>query len=197
MSGPARLVQGLPADQVEAAARLYWQAFGAHLGRVLGPKARALDYVARAIRPDQAFALLAGDGSLLGFCGFKTAQGSFAGGTKADLRAAYGRFGAAWRGAALSRLAQEADAGHFAIDGICVQPGQRGKGHGARLIAALCEEARRRGHAEIWLEVVDSNLRAITLYHRLGFTELRSQRIGLLRLLFGFAAVTTMVKPLD
>ncbi|MGQ0610861.1 MAG: GNAT family N-acetyltransferase [Paracoccaceae bacterium] len=195
--GPARLLHGLPPSLRAEAARLYWQAFGGKLGAVLGPEPRALAYLERAIRADHVIALVGADHELLGIAGFKTPEGSFSGGTTADLRAAYGRFGAAWRVWVLSLLAGEIDNDRFLIDGICVRAGQRGRGHGRRLLDALCQEARRRQYDYIRLDVIDSNWRARALYEREGFVAVKSDPIGLLRHVFGFASSTTMVKPLS
>ena len=49
-------------------------------------------------------------------------------------------------------------------------------------------------YAAVRLDVIDSNTRAIALYHRLGFTVVGRQDIGLLRLVFGFSAALTMVR---
>lgn len=38
------LRRGFPLDQRDAAARIYWDAFGGKLGRVMGPDARALAF---------------------------------------------------------------------------------------------------------------------------------------------------------
>ena len=64
------------------------------------------------------------------------------------------------------------------------------------LIAALCHEARTRGHGEVWLDVADGNTRARALYERLGFTARHSMRTGVVGPLFGIASVTRMVRPL-
>lgn len=188
---------GLPEPQRSAAARLYWGAFGDKLGWVLGPESRALHYVAETIRADHAIVALDPDGSLLGIAGFKTMHGSFAGGSLIDMQEAYGMIGAAWRSWLLARLSHEVDNQRFLIDGICVQPGSRGQGIGSQLVSALCDEGRRRGYREIRLEVVDTNVRARRLYERLGFTALKTDGIGLLRLVFRFSAATSMVRPLD
>lgn len=196
-AGQARIVHGLPAPLRGDAARLYWQAFGGKLGPVLGPEPKALAYLERAIRSDHVIALIGADQILLGIAGFKTPSGSFSGGSQADLRAAYGRFGAAWRVWLLALLAGEVDNDRFLVDGICVRTGHRGRGHGRRLLEALCEEARRRNYSYIRLDVIDINWRARALYEREGFVAIRSDPIGLLRYVFGFASATTMVKVLS
>ena len=187
--------RGLPGALRPQAARLYWLAFGGKLGLVMGPESRALRYLEATLRADHAFVALQGD-RLVGIAGFKTPSGSFAGGTLAEMRAAYGVIGAAWRSWLLSRLSQEVDNRRFLIDGICVAPDQRGRGIGSLLIEALCDEGLRRGYEEIRLEVIDTNWRARSLYARRGFAVVKSEPIGLLRWIFGFAAATTMVRRL-
>lgn len=188
--------KGLPAAQHPAAARLYWEAFGAKLGTVMGPDDRALAYLARVIRADHCFTAQSADGTLLGIAGFKSPLGSFAGGGPADLRVIYGRFGAYWRSLVLEALLDDVDNRRFLIDGIAVTRAARGQGIGTALVAALCAEGRARGYPEIRLEVIDSNWRARALYKRLGFVATHTARLGLLRPFFGFTAAITMVRPL-
>lgn len=190
------LHKGLPAKLRRDGARLYWEAFGPKLGRVLGPDIRAQTFLERVIEADQCIVALGDDGSLLGLAGFKTSGGSFAGGTLADLRAVYGGWGAFWRGTLLSALDREVVTDVFLMDGICVAAPARGQGIGAALLSALYDEAAARGYQSIRLDVVDSNSRARALYDREGFVPTRTTRVGLLKHVFGFASSTTMVRSL-
>lgn len=195
-SGPdgCRIIHGLPEHLRHDAARLYWQAFGTKLGRVMGPEKLALAYLAATIRPDHAIVALSPDGMLLGLAGFKTHAGAFADGGFRDLRRCYGLAGAAWRAAALWCLSREVDNARFLIDGICVDPGARGRGFGTALIGAVAMLAAARGYAEMRLDVIDTNIRARALYERLGFRATAVHRLGPLRHLFGFDASVTMVR---
>jgi ribosomal protein S18 acetylase RimI-like enzyme len=188
--------RGLPDGLRDAAARLYWQAFGPKLGRVLGPEARALAFLDRTIRADHCLCAVTPDGGLLGLAGFKTPQGAFAGGGFPDLAAVYGPAGAAWRASVLWALSREVDNDRFLMDGLCVDPAARGAGVGTALIEALCAEGRARHYTALRLDVIDTNLRARALYERLGFTATRTVPMGPLGLIFGFQAATTMVRPL-
>ncbi|HEY9107888.1 MAG TPA: GNAT family N-acetyltransferase [Roseateles sp.] len=60
--------------------------------------------------------------------------------------------------------------------------GQRfiGQGLGARLMAAVQAEARRRGAGTLWLGVYDRNVRAVEFYRRFGFAQ-----VGTDQFLFG------------
>ena len=69
-------------------------------------------------------------------------------------------------------------------------------GVGTRLLAALYDEAAERGYRSVRLDVVDANWRARALYERQGFVATRTESLGMLRFLFGFASSTTMVRPL-
>jgi ribosomal protein S18 acetylase RimI-like enzyme len=190
------IYRGLHAPLRAQAAQLYWEAFGGKLGRVLGPDDRAVVFFERVIRADLCFAALDDSGRLIGVAGYKTPAGSFAGGSWADLTAVYGRWGARWRGSLLWALSRDVDNDRFLVDGICVCRSHRGQGVGSRLLAALYGEAAARGYRSIRLDVIKDNWRARALYERHGFLPTRTESMGPLRYLFGFAASTTMVRPL-
>lgn len=194
LSGPVTLQLGLPARLREDAARLYWQAFGGKLGRVMGPDAKALRFLQRVIRDDQVFIALDEHGQLLGLAGFKTPNGGFASGDWADMRAVYGSFGMLWRASLLSLLSRDIDNDRFLLDGLCVTSAARNRGIGSALLAAIEDEARSRGYAHVRLDVVNTNWRARALYERLGYKLVMTDKIGLLRFVFGFDAADTLVK---
>ncbi len=185
---------GLPETQRAEAVTLYWQAFGGKLGRVMGPTPKAHRFLTRVLRAHHAIVALNDAGHLLGMAGFKTPQGSFAGGEVADIRAIYGSLGAAWRLPLLWMLSDAARQDHFLLDGICVTASARSLGIGTGLMAAIEDEARARGYRTVRLEVIDSNGRARALYQRLGYRIEKTQQLGLLRYAFGFRAAITMVK---
>lgn len=191
------VVLGMRESDRSAAARLYWEAFGGKLGRILGPEPRALRFLERAIRADHCFTATSDDGTLIGIAGFKSLDGSFASGTPDDLVMIYGQFGAFWRRSLMALLQTEIDNDRFLIDGICVAREWRGRGVGSALVEALIAEARWRGYPSVRLEVIDANVRARALYERLGFAPWRSETLGLLRHVFGFTRSTTMVRDLS
>jgi ribosomal protein S18 acetylase RimI-like enzyme len=186
---------GLPPSLRDQAAVIYWQAFGGKLGRVMGPDARAHAFLARVMRADHALVARDEAGALLGLAGFKTPQGSFAGGSWADMQAIYGLAGLAWRLPLLALLSREVDNDRFLLDGICVAPAARGLGVGSALMAAIEDEARARGYGYVRLDVIDTNWRARALYERLGYMGVKTAPLGPLRHVFGFDAAVTMVKP--
>jgi ribosomal protein S18 acetylase RimI-like enzyme len=190
-------IKGLPEPLRRQGAALYWEAFGAKLGRVLGPDRLALTFFERVILADHCVVAIDARGNLLGLAGFKSIAGSFAGGSWSDLWAVYGLWGGFWRGSLLWALSRDVDNERFLVDGICVASAARGQGIGTALLAALYQEAMARGYRAIRLDVVDTNGRARALYEREGFVATRTDYLGLLRHVFGFASSTTMVRPLS
>ena len=57
------------------------------------------------------------------------------------------------------------------IDNIAVSAEARGTGQGRRLMAFAEDEARRRGHARLWLYTNEKMTENIALYTRLGYRE--------------------------
>lgn len=191
-----RIEQGLREHLRPQAAVLYWQAFGGKLGRVLGPDPKALAFLERVMRADHCLTAFDHYGNLVGLAGFKSEQGSFAGGSEADLRAVYGPVGGRWRAQLLRLLGNDADNSRFLLDGLCVSDTVRGQGVGTLLLEAIVAEGRARGYSAVRLDVVDTNARAKALYERRGFVVDRTEPIGPLRLIFGFNAAHTMVRPI-
>jgi ribosomal protein S18 acetylase RimI-like enzyme len=194
LNGDLTILHHLPPGLRDQAAILYWQAFGAKLGRVMGPEDRALHLLARIIRNDHAIVALQGD-RLVGLVGYKSPRGAFASGTFGDLWAVYG-LGGLWRAAVLRLLVRDVDNARFLLDGLCVDPGVRGQGVGTALLNAVAVTARERGYTAVRLDVVDTNPRARALYEREGYCVINTAQMGLLRHVFGFASSTTMVRDL-
>jgi ribosomal-protein-alanine acetyltransferase len=59
---------------------------------------------------------------------------------------------------------------------LAVDPAHWGQGTGTALLSALIDEAGRRGHTEVLLEVREDNARARRLYLRHGFTGIGIRR---------------------
>lgn len=188
---------GLADHHRDDAAALFWDAFSGKLGKVMRPREKALTFLARVIDPDHAVSAVDPSGRLLGVAGFKTAKGAFVGGGLADLAQIYGWIGALWRGMLLALLERDVTPGQLLMDGIFVRADARGMGVGSALLDAVGAEAVRRGCASVRLDVIDTNPRARALYERKGFRPIQTTTMGPLRLIFGFSAATTLVRPVD
>lgn len=189
------LQRGFPESQRAAAARLFWQAFGGKLGKLLGPAPRALDFLEPVLDPNHSLSICAPDGTLLGIAGFKTAEGFFIGGRFADLTRVYGTLGSLWRAPLLSLVEREVEDGTLLMDGIAVAPEARGLGIGTQLLDGILAEAARNGCARVRLDVIDTNPRAKALYERRGFSAVKEEDIFPFRWLFGFSKATQMICP--
>jgi ribosomal protein S18 acetylase RimI-like enzyme len=63
------------------------------------------------------------------------------------------------------------DVGH--VTQVCVLPELRGRRIGESLVALCTQELRRRNFSALSLTVTEANVKAVDLYHRLGFDTLR------------------------
>ena len=187
---------GIPSKHREEAAALYWEAFGEKLGFVLGPKYRAMRFINNVLRTDHGVCAHDETGRLVGVAGFKTIHGALVGGDFRDMRRVYGWTGAAIRQGLLAALETDVENERFLMDGLFVAEEARGQGIGTALLDAITDEAKRRGYQQVRLEVVDNNTRAKSLYLRQGFYELKTQKIGFMRHVFGFRSATTMVRDI-
>lgn len=188
---------GFDACERAQVAGLYWQAFGAKLGKVMGPDARAIGFFETVLNPDFALVARGPDGGMLGLAGFKTGQGGLVEGTFTQMARVYGWFGAAWRALMLSVLEREVQPGVFLMDGIFVDAAARGMGVGTALLQAVADEAEKRGLGQVQLDVIDVNPRARALYERVGFRALKTEHTGPFHWVFGFESATRMVREIS
>ena len=191
------IVNGLPDQLRPKAALLYWQAFRTKLGKVLGPKDKALAFLRQDLNGLHCVIAKDSQGQLLGLAGFQTSHGSFSQGQSTLLCAVYGRFGAAWRRRFFYLLRnQNSAAASFMVDTIAVDPQMQRQGIGAALLEELCELALSMGHAHIALDVDLGNLAAQRLYARHGFLKLEVQNLGILGWILGVQKTLVMRRNL-
>ena len=72
-------------------------------------------------------------------------------------------------------------------------PAARGQGVGTALLKAIIAEGRRRGYAEVRLDVIDTNPRATALYERIGFGQQTPEISARCAICSGFTQRHTMV----
>ncbi|GAA6191754.1 GNAT family N-acetyltransferase [Phaeobacter sp. NW0010-22] len=188
--------QGFSEAEKSHVAQLFWQAFSAKLGRIMGPDARALQFFNGCLNPN--FALVARDeqGQLLGVAGFRTDAGGLVDGSLQDMARVYGWVGGIWRGLLLSLLERKVQPDVFQMDGLFVDASARGLGVGTALLEAVFQEAHQRQLDCVQLDVIDINPRARALYERVGFVPISEEETGPLVHIFGFSKATRMEKTL-
>ena len=187
------IIHGLPAG-MEAAAALYWEAFGAKLGKLLGPAERAERFFAETINHSSIFAAVEGS-TLLGIAAFKDGEDGFCSAGLQDMLRHYG-LGALWKMIPLSMLERSAPEATLQMDGICVSAAARGKGVGSSLIKALYAHGKAEGLSFVTLDVIDTNPRAKALYEAQGFVTISVESTSILRPLLDFSEATKMRRPL-
>ncbi|MCY0093089.1 GNAT family N-acetyltransferase [Hoeflea ulvae] len=102
--------------------------------------------------------------------------------------------GRARDGAAGFVLCREA-AGEAEILSIGITPKQRRSGLGWRLMRSAMQEAKRRGAEEMFLEVDETNLAAVTMYRKLKFVQVGERRAYYVQ--EGAARTTALVMRCD
>lgn len=185
--------RGVPEGAGERVAELYWEAFGGKLGAALGPADAGRRFIAGHLHTDRAVSVLSG-GRLVGVAGYHLAGRGLVGGDAAAVRAAYGQVRGVWRVFLLALLERTPARGELLMDGIAVDPAERGRGIGGLLLREIEAVAAEQGCRRIRLDVVAENPRARALYERHGFRAVAVRRTPWLRDVLGFGAVTTMHK---
>ncbi len=190
-----RIEAGLRDDHRDEAARLYWQAFGEKLGKLLGPRERAEAFFAETANPEGVLTAIdtsVDEGSLLGLAAFSYGEHGFSRAGIGDVFRHYGA-GSLWRVPVLAVLERKAPEDTLQMDGICVGEKARGRGVGTALLQAMADKARALGKTKVTLDVIDRNHRAKALYERVGFVGVAEEETGPLEGLLGFRTATRMV----
>lgn len=190
------LRRGVPEGAAARVAQLYWEAFGGKLGAALGPAEAGRRFIAGHLNRDRAVTALSGgpDGPIVGVAGYQLAGRGLVGGDAAAVRAAYGRVRGLYRVFLLALMERTPARGELVMDGIAVDPAERGRGIGGLLLREIEAIAVEQGCRRIRLDVVAENPRARALYERHGFRAVQVRRTPWLRDVLGFGAVTTMHK---
>jgi ribosomal protein S18 acetylase RimI-like enzyme len=188
-----KITQGFHDTERATVATLYWEAFSAKLGLVMGPEEKALQFIETQLNPEFAVTARGPDNQVLGVAGFKTSKGALIGGKMPDLARAYGWVSALWRAPILALVERDLADDVLLMDGICVADAARGMGVGSALLDEIKITAQDRGLGAVRLDVIDTNPRAKALYVRKGFVEISQEHLGPLRWVFGFSSATQMV----
>jgi ribosomal protein S18 acetylase RimI-like enzyme len=190
---PPRVRRGLPPDSRRRAAELYWEAFGRKLGAALGPDSAGTAFIAEHLNEDRAISVTAA-GEVVGVAGYQYGGRAFTGGCASDVVRAYGTLRALPRIALLALFERRPAARELIMDGIAVDPAQRGRGIGSLLLDEVAAVAAELGCTRVRLDVIDVNPRARALYERHGFVATRTEHTPYLRTLMGFGSTTTMIR---
>lgn len=194
MTHPALLLStGFHNSERQQAAALFWEAFGAKLGKIMAPAPKATAFFAQTLDPDYCICARTPQGTLLGLAGFKTSDGAFSGGGLARMAQHYGWWHTLLRAPVLAALERKLTPDELLMDGIFVTQEARGRGVGSALLTAIKQTAVTRGYKRLRLDVIDTNPRARALYERQGFVAGEAHSAWPLRRMLGFSYATTMI----
>ena len=191
-----RIVQGIPAGQLDEAARVLVDAFEQKVVHELRPSSpeQAHRIIAASLDPGLGWVALGDDGSVLGIAGVGMRGHHF---SRMGYRLLAGEFGALgavprWLGALFEGLVARPRTGQWRVEVLAVAAAARGTGIGTALLEAVIDAARENGMRSVGLEVVDVNDRALQLYERLGFRSVGNVPTGWLTAGGGYRAVRFM-----
>ena len=194
MSGDIEIRIGASEQHRDALARLYLSALRDKLEPFLGSGEKAEALLRESLCLDRVIVALQ-DGQLLGVAGFEH-QGR--GALDPSLASMWKIFG--WSGVfrllAMALLERSKSPRTLLMDGLAVIEEARGRGIGSCLLAAVEDHARALGKQQIRLDVIDTNPHVRRLYERCGFRAVRTRALGVLRVVFSFAAATEMRKDI-
>jgi ribosomal protein S18 acetylase RimI-like enzyme len=190
--GEIQFLLGVPEEHRQSAAELYDEAFGAKFSVAISDKDKRMQLITSGLKLEFAYCAVKGS-RLVGLTGFHSDQGSLTSGiTYRSLLSYLGFIKGNWAAVIFSLYERTPKKGELVMDGISVRSDVRGLGIGTQLLKLLIVHATKHKFASIRLDVIDTNDRARTLYERIGFKSVRTERFEYLRWLLGFGASTTM-----
>ena len=195
-SAEIRVGIGFEPRHRHAAAQLYWDAFGLKLEHVIGPRSQGVALIERTLEADRAVTAFQGD-ILVGLAGFHLEGRALTEISVRDIIREFGIWSSLRRIAWAALLERSPEPDELLMDGIVVRADRRGHGVGTKLMLRMFDLALEHGKRVVRLDVVDTNPAARKLYERLGFVEVRTERVPFLRRVMGFSAATTMERPVS
>lgn len=147
---PITVSPGLRSEHRADAARLYYEAFRQKLHPILRDEARGIAVIESSLNPAYAISALAGD-QLVGIAGFHDKQGSLLNIRPQHMTRTFGFLRGWVKILALSIFSRAVESGVLLMDGIVVDPSQRGGGIGSLLLDAVVAHAGATGYHAVRL----------------------------------------------
>jgi ribosomal protein S18 acetylase RimI-like enzyme len=187
-------------QELEEIANIFYHAFKLKVHKIeLFPKdtAQAIRLLAGCFIPGHVLLAIIED-KLVGMLAMDDDRGQSMKFSFSDLSREFGGIGGAVRYYWLNfiSLIEKQPAGTLRIAAIAVAEEARGKGIGSLLLKYAEDFAQTQKYRALVLEVVDTNLRARSLYEKLGFIHTKTYSFGFITRHAGFSASDCMRKDL-
>lgn len=187
---------GIPQGQYRRVAKIIYDAFEYKLRYILGPREKAIAFIASRINDKYALVALK-DGKIIGIAGARTTEGELVENKLIPWLRTYHFRALRSLVVAFPFLLDPIQRGVFELNYLSVTDEARGQGVGTRIVKEFIRFAKSQGFRCVRLEVVDENIRAKTLYERLGFKTVKHEEIPRpWSFLLGFSGSSQMVYPL-
>jgi ribosomal protein S18 acetylase RimI-like enzyme len=167
------IVRGMSPGALDDAVDLLLEAFALKLEHDLRPKTpeQAHRLIAEGIAPELGWVALDERGALLGVAGVGVYGRRF---SQIQLRTFLREFGlmgaiSRWLPVFMEEVMTRPGQQQWRLEVLAVTGTSRGSGVGSRLLGEVLAAAREAGVRSVGLEVVDTNVRAMQLYERIGF----------------------------
>ncbi len=191
-----KLQWGIPKGQYRRVARIIYDAFEHKFRYTLGPREKAITFVASQINDKFAFVALK-EGQIIGLAGAKTTEGELVEIKLIPWLKTYHFRALRSLVVALPFLFKRKQNDVLELNNLSVTEEARGHGVGTRILKEFIRYAKSKGFLCVLLEVIDENVQAKALYERLGFKTVKHEKVPFpWNFLLGFTGISQMVYPL-
>lgn len=183
---------GFPEKERRLVAEIIFHAFENKFKNVFGPKKQSIPLISKHLRNDRIIVALS-EGSIVGVGGLKFTGKEFFDITFLELLSElkFGILRVIFYGWIFYSRVEEKE---VLLDTLAVTENVRSKGIGTEIINFIIDFARSKGYEQVKLYVIDINVRAKSLFERLGFTEVKVHRILFpWNKIFGFSKTSEMI----
>ena len=187
---------GIPPGQYHRAARIIYDAFEHKFRYTLGPRKKAIPFIASRI--NSKFALVAlKDGKIIGIAGARTTEGELVEVKLIPWLRTYHIHALRSFVVALPFILDRKKKDVLELNYLSITKEARGHGVGTSIVKEFIGYAKSKGFLWVLLDVVDDNVRAKALYERLGFRTVKHEKVQRpWSFLLGFTGTSKMVYPL-
>ncbi|MFX0078505.1 MAG: GNAT family N-acetyltransferase [Candidatus Hermodarchaeota archaeon] len=187
---------GIPKDQYLRTARIIYESFEHKFRYTLGPREKAIAFIGSRMNDKYALVALK-EGKVIGIAGAKTIEGELIQSNLIQWLRTYHLCALRTFVVALPFLLRRKQKDVFELIYLSVTNEARGHGIGTRIVKEFIRYAKSEGFLCVLLEVIDENVRAKTLYERLGFKTVKHEKVPRpWSVLLGLTGVSQMFFPL-